>query len=186
MLPPFAIARTPSPPQPSPCMGRGLTASPATRKRLGAHPQVRAAPLSSPPPRGGGRVGNPQVRAAPFSPPPPCGGGREGERFVHRLASVVHCGQPEKRQARPRACSRYSAPAPGVWADAVRGAGRTVVCCTTSGLQRGHAPPKPPARRVASRRGVCGVVEHRQGVSLACALRLASIPVWGQRGRRIA
>ncbi|WP_276710416.1 LysR family transcriptional regulator, partial [Thiomonas arsenitoxydans] len=34
------------------------------------------------------------------------------------------------------------APAPGVWAEAMRGAGRAVVSCTTSGLQRGSAPPR--------------------------------------------
>ena len=74
------------------------------------------------------------------------------------------------------------APAPGVWAEAMRGAGRAVVCGTASGLQRGSAPPRPPARRVAPGGASAALSVRGKADGLASHLRLASLPVWGQRG----
>ncbi|SCC94254.1 hypothetical protein THIX_60312 [Thiomonas sp. X19] len=79
-----------------------------------------------------------------------------------------------------------SAPATGDLADAVQGASRAAVLCTASGLQRRNALPSPPSRRVATGRGVCGVVGLGNGSPLPAPSALQPSPSGGNAGAEIA
>ncbi len=78
-------------------------------------------------------------------------------------------------------CRTLHVGAPGVNSDAALGAPTKLGRAPSKEVQRRDAPNSPPARRVGAKRGVCGVAALGNGLAIACALRLASIPVWLQR-----
>ena len=79
------------------------------------------------------------------------------------------------------ACWTLHVGAPGGNSDAALGAPTQLGRAPSKKAQRRDAPNSPPARWVGAKRGVCGVAALGNGLAIACALRLASIPVWFQR-----
>ena len=79
------------------------------------------------------------------------------------------------------ACRTLGVGATGVHSDAALGAPAKLGRAPSEAAQRRDAPNSPPARRVGAKRGVCVVAALDNGPAIACALRLASIPVWLQR-----
>ena len=71
-----------------------------------------------------------------------------------------------------------------IW-DAAQGASTKLGCPPSEEAQHSDAPKSTPPRRVVAKPGVCSVAPLGNGTTIACAVRLASIPVWRQRIPRI-